>query len=148
MPEVSEMVHPRGLNFKNQRKVMLYREGLMPGQKGIKMGFKKIALRVRNLQKKPSTEDVVRRVYAQFNTKKDRVQYKFARCGRKPWKLTKEVSSFVIRHLLKKRRCSIVTSTTLQAAVSRELGVKITEDFGPKDKALNAVVSSTFTNNK
>ena len=123
MPVVSEMVHPSGLDFNNQRKVVILRDKLLPG--GKKLAFQKIAQKVRNWMGKPTTEGVVRRVYSNFNSKKGRVRSNYHKCGRSPWKLTKEVGAFLVRRLLAKRRSSICTSTTLQADVYKELHVKL-----------------------
>jgi transposase len=123
MPVVSEMVHPSGLDFNNQRKVVILRDKTLPG--GKKLAFKKIAKKVRNLMGKPTTEGMTRRVYSNFNSKKGRVQSNYHKCGRSPWKLTKEVGAFLVRRLLAKRRSSICTSSTLQAEIFKELHVKI-----------------------
>ena len=114
MPLVQEMVHPRGLDFRNQRRVAILRAQTPP------VPFWRIAEVVRNLQGLPSTEDVVRRAYARFNEKKGRVLYKYHKCGRKPWKITRQVGTFVLKTLLRERRHGICTSTTLQAAVAKE----------------------------
>ena len=123
MPVVSEMVHPSGLDFNNQRKVVILRDKRLPG--GKKLGFKKIAQKVRNLMGQPTTEGMARRVYSNFNSKKGRVRSNYHKCGRSPWKLTKEVGSLLVRRLLAKRRSSICTSSVLQADVFKELHVKI-----------------------
>ena len=124
MPTITEVVHERGLDFENQRKVVLLRDS--PSATGKKLSFAKIAARVRNLQGSKSTEDVVRRVYKRFNRKKGRVSYKYHRCGRKPWKVTKDVGNFLVQRLLQKRKSTLVTSTTLQAELYKEKKVNIT----------------------
>ena len=113
------MVHPRGLDFKNQRRVMLMRMQQPP------VPFRRIAELVRNLEGQPSTEDVVRRVHRRFNKQKGFVQYKFHKCGRHPWKLTKPVAAFVVKTLLKERVRGICTSRSLQAAVAKEFHVNV-----------------------
>ena len=85
MPVISEVVHPAGLDFLNQRKVVMLRDRGTPGEK--KLSFAKIALMVRNLQGKPTTEATARRVYNEFNLKKGRVLNQYRKCGRSPWKL-------------------------------------------------------------
>ena len=50
---------------------------------------------------------------------------KYDRCGRKPWKLTKEVQQFLIRRLLARRACEIVTSVSLQADLAKEMQVTV-----------------------
>jgi transposase len=123
MPVVSEVVHPEGLDFNNQRKVVMLREQTIPGVK--KLSFAKIAMKVRNLRGKPTSEGMARRVYSKFKCKKGRVPSKYHRCGRSPWKLTKEVGAFIVRQLLAKRRSCVCTATTLQALVFKEHNVKI-----------------------
>ena len=121
MPVVSEVVHPDGLNFVNQRKVVMLRD--QPGAK--KLSFADIAMLVRNLKNKPTSENMARRVYNRFNKNKGRVPYKYDRCGRFPWKVTKEVGTFLIRRLLSRRRSTVCTSTCLQADLYTALKVKL-----------------------
>ena len=127
MPEIREVINKRGLDFINQRKVMLHRQGLSPESKGKKMAFKKIAMLVRNYLGKSTTEDVARRVNQRFNNKKGTVHYNYEKCGRKPWKLTKVVRTFILKLLLKNRKMTVVTSTSLQADVASQLGVKLSK---------------------
>ena len=68
---------------------------------------------------------LARRVYERFNAKKGRVQYRFQRCGRKPWKVAQDVGSFLVQRLRQKRRQVVCTATTLQADVYKEKGVKL-----------------------
>ena len=84
------------------------------------LAFAKIARMVRTLKGKRSTEDVVRRVYKRFSAKKGRVSYNYRRCGRKPWKVTKEFGAFLVRRLMQLRRKTACTSATLQAELYRE----------------------------
>ena len=119
MTVVTEVVNSRGLDFANQRKVVMCRSQRPP------LAFKKIALLVRNLKGKKTTEDVVRRVFKRFNIKKGRAQYKYAKCGRKPWKITKAGGTCLIKQLRKERRRTICTSTSLQADLCRDLKVRI-----------------------
>lgn len=122
MAVIQEVVHDRGLNFVNQRKVVLLRDTRLPN--GKRLAFKKIAKLVKNLKQKATTEDVVRRVYSRFDCKKGFVKYKYARCGRSAWVITNEVGSWLIRKLLAQRRKSIVTATSLQQQLAKELKVK------------------------
>ena len=55
-PLVSEMVHPRGLDFENQRKVMILRDHE-------NKSWDDIAAEVVNLSGDSSTRDTVKRVY-------------------------------------------------------------------------------------
>ena len=116
------MVHPSGLNFDNQRRVVLLREK-RPGEK--RLSFAKIAKMVRNLKGKPTTEGVTRRVSKKFDSKKGRVSSSYHKCGRFPWKLTKKIGTFLVRRLLAKRRSSVCTSPVLQADVFKEFNLKI-----------------------
>ena len=50
-------------------------------------------------------------------------QFNYSRCGRKPWKVTRDVQTFLIRRLVARRASPIVTSTTLQADLAAEKGV-------------------------
>jgi transposase len=123
MTIVSESVHPSGLDFNNQRKVVILRDQCIPGVK--KLSFVKIAAKVRNLKGRAPTETMVRRVYSKFNSKKGRVSSNYHKCGRRRWKLTKMVGAFLVRRLLAKRRSSVCTSPVLQADLFKEHKVKI-----------------------
>ena len=114
-----EVVNKRGLDFQNQRKVVMYRSQRPP------LSFNKIRKRVKNLEGRRPSEDVVRRVFQRFNVKKGRVQYNYGNCGRTPYKLIPPVSTFLVRQLLKERRKNIVTATSLQADVYKELGAQV-----------------------
>ena len=118
MPLVSEQVHPLSLDFANQRKAYLLRA---VG----KESFTSIAGKVVNLQGRRPSKDVVRRVCLHFSAKKGRRQFKYNRCGRKPWKLTEDVQSFLIRRLLAQRRSMICTSTTLQRELAKAKGITL-----------------------
>jgi len=123
MVVIREVINKKGLNFENQRRVIILRDKLLPN--GKRLSFNKIAMRVRNYEGNPSCEDVVRRVYKRFSRKRGRVRYNYARCGRKRWKMTKEVGAFIIRTLLRKRKKVVVTATTLQADLYKEMKVKV-----------------------
>ena len=120
MPAVTEMRHPRGLNFANERKVVMLRTQKPP------LAFKKIATLVRNLQNKPSTEDTCRRVFSRFSFQKGRSQYKYASCGRKPYKITPTIGKFIIRKLRELRRTTVCTSSTVQSLVYTEYKLHVT----------------------
>jgi hypothetical protein len=51
--------------------------------------------------------------------------YKYNKCGRVAWKLTKDAQTFLIKTLLAQRGGSVVTSTSLQADLSKELGINL-----------------------
>ena len=117
MPVVSEMVHPRSLDFENQRKVVQMRdEGY---------SWDDIAAEVVNLEGEPSTPNTCRTTYLAFSKKKNRRPFQYANCGRTAWKITPEVEKFIVRKLKELRKTCVCTSTTLQTVVARELKVKV-----------------------
>ncbi|CAE8671835.1 unnamed protein product [Polarella glacialis] len=117
MPVISEVVHPLSLNFENQRKVILLRDVK-------KQSWDDVRKQVRNLKGKKPTVKLLRRVYKNFS-KKGRVVYKYKKCGRKPWKVTKGVESFLLRRLKALRCESICTATVLQRELVNEKGVDL-----------------------
>ena len=120
MPMVSQMQHPQSLDFPNQRKAYRLRtdEGL---------SYAKIAELVVNLRGEASTAECVRRAIQAFSVKKGMSVYKYSKCGRAPWKLTKDAQAFLIRKLLSLRKKSICTSTTLQKALAEEMSIKVSD---------------------
>ncbi|CAE8653377.1 unnamed protein product [Polarella glacialis] len=118
MPVISEVVHPLSLNFENQRKVILLRDVK-------KQSWDDVRKQVRNLKGKKPTVKLLRRVYKNFSKKKGRVVYKDKKCGRKPWKVTKGVESFLLRRLKALRCESICTTTVLQRELVNEKGVDL-----------------------
>ncbi|CAE8587989.1 unnamed protein product [Polarella glacialis] len=118
MPVISEVVHPLSLNFENQRKVILLRDVK-------KQSWDDVRKQVRNLKGKKPTVKLLRRVYKNFSKKKGRVVYKYKKCGRKPWKVTKGVESFLLRRLKALRCESICTTTVLQRELVNEKGVDL-----------------------
>ena len=120
MPLVSEMRHPRGLDFRNERKVVILRDA-----KGL--AWDDIAELVVNLQGEASTADCVKRAYERFNSKNGRSKYFYARCGRKRFKLTQQVQNFLVRRLKELRKKIVVTSTTLQTLLASERGIRVSD---------------------
>ena len=118
MVVIKMSVHPLSLNYANQRKAVTLRTRFH-------LPFSKIAQRVRNLKKRPSTKDVVRRICKGFDMKAGFRKFAYGRCGRKPWKVTPELRSFVVRRLLALRCKCICTSTTLQRECAKELKIKV-----------------------
>ena len=115
---VSEQVHPRGLDFKNQRRVILLRQVK-------KLSFPKIRARVVNLQGKRPSRELLRRTYAEFNKTAGRRKSNYKNCGRKKWKVSPEVRRFLIQRLLFLRKEHIVTSTTLQQELASKKKVQL-----------------------
>ena len=118
MPVVSEMVHPLGLDFQQQRKVILLRDTQQ-------LAWHKIALRVKNRQGMRPSKQMVINIYRGFKAGKARRPYKYHRCGRKPYKLTSEAEKFLVKKLLQMRRKTICTSTTLQRELAAGLGIHV-----------------------
>ena len=117
MPVESEMVHPRALSFQQQRKVVMLRD------KGL--SFSKIAGQVVNLEKKHPTKQHVANIYHGFHAKKGRRPAKYDKCDRKPYKVTPEVSKFLVSTLLKMRNKCICTASTLQLTLAKEMNVTL-----------------------
>ena len=120
MPLVSQMQHPRSLDFENQQKAYLLRTKE-------KLPLKEVAKRVVNLQGEPSTEDTVRRSVARFSVNKGRSKYNYKNCGRTPWKVTPEIKKWLIKKLLALRNKIICTSTILQRELARERKIQISD---------------------
>ena len=120
MTVVSQVQHPRSLDFANQRRAYLLR-------RDEKLAYSDIAKRVVNLMGKPSTADTVLRAVKRFNTKKGMSTYKYSRCGRQAWKLTPEVKTWLVQQLLALRRTCVCTSTTLQKALADTWKIKASD---------------------
>ena len=100
MPMVSQMQHPQSLNFTNQKKAYILRNVE-------KLPFRKIAKEVKNLQKRRSTEDCVRRTVARFSVKRGMSKYKYENSGRSAWKLTPEIKKWLIKTLYSSEPCLV-----------------------------------------
>jgi transposase len=119
MPVLQCMVHPRSLDFRNQKKLMVMRDVR-------EMEWKDIVPNLVNLQGDHPSESYVRKVYKDFNVKTGvRRNPKYAKCGRKPWKLTQDAKSHVLKTMLRLRGSSACTSTTLQRDLARVKKVKV-----------------------
>ena len=114
------MRHPRGLDFANERLVYHLR-------KDQGKTWETIAEEVRNIANEPSTPDTVRRAYLRFRCKEGKSKYKFASCGRRPWKLTPAIQKYLLQKLLALRKKKICTSTTLQALLAKERRVNLAD---------------------
>ena len=117
MPLITEQVHPLSLDFCNQRKVVARRTIF-------KESWNTIAGGVRNLKGESPSPKLVARVFNKFSKRGGRRRYKYKKCGRRPWKLTKEIQTWIIRRLRSLRRNSICTSTTLQLELAKAIQVE------------------------
>jgi len=118
MPVVSEMVHPRGFDFKTQRKIVLLR-------KIFKLEWKQIAKQVKNLEGKRPRPRQCADYYKDFNFRLGRRLAKYQNCGCTPYKATKDVVQFLVGRLKKLRRTTPCSSATLQLELARAKGVKM-----------------------
>jgi len=112
MPLVSEQIHPRGLSFAMQRKVVILRDIH-------KEPWPSVADQVRNLKNERPGVRTVQRYYKTLSRRSGRVHTKYENCGLKPHKVTKAIETFLVqrlRHLRTKMEC---TSRTLQHEVAR-----------------------------
>eukprot|EP00973_Karenia_brevis_P089186 12367277-Karenia_brevis.AAC.1 len=101
-----------------QRKVVIRREVYHET-------WPEIAKQVRDLRGKVPTPRLVADYYRRFSTRHGRVLSKYKNCGRKPYKVTKEVEKHLLQ-TLKKLRCKMVcTSTTLQLDLAQKKGVRL-----------------------
>lgn len=115
---LTENVHPAGLDFANQRKAVILRDvnGLT---------FPDIAKRLKNLRGQSPAPRLVADTYHKFSAKAGRRQYKYKKCGRKPWKLDKETKTFLVSRLKVLRRMGPCATTTLQQVLAREKAVRV-----------------------
>jgi len=101
-----ERVHPRGLDFANQRKVVHLRDDKL-------LSWAAIADLVRNRQKRKPSWKLCSRTYEAFSKPHARRPYRYKNCGRRPWKVSKEVETFLVRRLLARRVQGICTAALL-----------------------------------
>ena len=120
MPLATEMLHPKGLGFAAQRQVVILREA-----RGLT--WPEIAKRVKDVTGKPPKPRLCREYYHRFSTRAGRVVSKYSNCGRKPWKITKEVKDYLIQRLKDLRTKCICSSTTLQLDLAKAKGVHISD---------------------
>ena len=118
MPVISETSHPLGLNFANQRKLVIRRD--VHGE-----SFSDVALLLKNNSGGAPTPQLCSRYYRDFNKKTGRHRGGYAKSGRKPWKVTKQIETFLVSRLRALRRRCICTSTTLQGEVARVKKVQL-----------------------
>ena len=104
------------MDFANQRKAYLLRTVQH-------MSYERIAERVVNIGGAKPSWGAVRDLCQGFSMKKACRPYKYKKCGRKPWKLTGDIQTFVLKRLLADRIRSVVTSTSLAEDVAKAKGV-------------------------
>jgi hypothetical protein len=116
MPCIVQRVSKKSLDFQNQRKAYLLRSVH-------KKPYESIAAKVVNLQGAHPSWGHVRDLCKSFSIRSACRKYKYHKCGRTPWKLTRDVQKFILRRLLSDRMKTVVTSTSLAEAVAKEKGV-------------------------
>ena len=94
MVVVTENVHPAGLDFANQRKAVVLRD-----VKGLP--FTEIAKELKDLRGQTPKARLVADTYHKFSVKAGRRKYNYHNCGRRAWKLVKQIQTFLIA-----RRCA------------------------------------------
>lgn len=115
---VCENIHPRGLDFQNQRKVVILRD--VQG-----LSFVDIAAQVKNLAGKQPSPRTCCQYYKQFSVSRGRKKTAYNNCGRRPWKLTTATQGFVLRSLRRMRKQGMCTTKSLQAELARARGVAV-----------------------
>ena len=120
MPVIMMSISKRSLDFINQRKAYLLRTVKHES-------WEAIALQVVNVQGEHPSWVTVRDAVTKFNVKKGYRQLRYHKCGRKPWKLTPAIKSYILRRLLSLRRTELVTSVTLQADVAKRKGMLLSD---------------------
>ena len=123
MPLVYDSRRPRGLDFTQQRKVVMLRDDK-------KMSWEKIVDPrvggVTNLEGNPTCADAAKRAYNKFFKRGSaKAKYDYSKCGRKRWKLTPSVTAWLLRKLLAMRKKGVCASKTLQLALAQEKGVVV-----------------------
>ena len=117
---ITDRVSKRSLDFQNQKRAYVLRTV-------DKLGWEEIAMQVVNVSGVNPSWVTVRTTVEGFNVQKGCRKLKYSKCGRHPWKMTKDVQQFVIRRLVARRASQIVTSVTLQADLASEKGVEVEE---------------------
>ena len=117
---VTENVRPRGLDFLNQRKVVILRE--VQG-----LSFDQIAQKVQNLAGKRPSPRTCCQYYHSFSASAGRRKAGYKKCGRSSWKMTPAVKKWILQ-TLKKRRCEgVCTCASLRLELAREWGITVEE---------------------
>jgi transposase len=116
-----QTVHPKGLSPGMKRKVwVLRKEKIRPRAKT----WLRIASKVKNLAGGVPYWKVCRDAYNELEKPRRVFKDKYANCGRKPT-LTKEVSRWIVRRMLKLRASMDVTSTDLSQILAKERAIEV-----------------------
>ncbi|CAK0804938.1 unnamed protein product [Prorocentrum cordatum] len=124
MPVVSEMRHPKGFSFQQERRIVLLREATQSD--GSHVEWSEIAKKVNNLLGKRPRPRHVANTCRRATARRGPLKYDYKKCGKKPDKVTKEVERFLVKKLKEVRCRTACTSTTLQLLLASEMKVKVT----------------------
>ena len=87
--------------------------------------YEEIAGKVVNLSGEHPTWPTIRTICNEFSVKKGCRPYKYHKSGRKPWKMTSDIQTYVLRRLVADRIHHVVTSSYLAALVAANKGVVV-----------------------
>ena len=124
MPVVSEMRHPKGFSFHQERRIVLLRDATQGD--GSQMEWSEIAKKVKNLLGHTPRPRHVANTYRRVTARRGPLKYDYKKCGKKPDKVTKEVERFLVKKLKELRCRTACTSTALQLLLASEMNVKVT----------------------
>ena len=127
MPVVSEMRHPKGFSFHQERKIVLVRDAAQAS--GCHMEWAEIAKRVTNLLGQRPRPRHVANTYRRATARRGPLKYDYNKCGRKPDKVTKEVELFLLRKLRQLRCRTACASTLLHLRLASEMDVKVSARY-------------------
>ena len=105
MTTLVQRVSKRSLDFVNQRKAYLLREGKHES-------WETIAGKVVYLQGEHPCWGTVRNIVSEFNVSRGHRQYNYKKSGRKPWKLPPDVQSYIIRRMLSLRSTEVALESS------------------------------------
>ena len=118
MPSRSENIHPLSLNFANERRAVILRTVQ-------KLSFAKIRLKLKNRKGDRPSKELVRTTVKLFDTRSGSRRFKYGNCGRKAWKVDREVSKFLVARLKALRTKCVCTATTLQRELASKRQLKL-----------------------
>ena len=114
-------VHPKGLSPQMKRKVWVLRKERISARAKT---WQIIASKVKNLSGGVPYWKVCRDAYNEIEQPRHILKDAYSNCGRKPT-LTNEVSKWLVRRMLKLRRCMDVTSTDLAQVLAKERAIEV-----------------------
>ena len=85
--------------------------------------YEDIAATVVNISGEHPVWGTVRNLCNSFSENIGCRHYRYKNCGRKPWKLTPEIQTFVLKKLLGNRSSAVVTSVSLAEDVAKVYGI-------------------------